>query len=183
MSEDFLDEFEDVAPANVLGAIANEIIRLRTLRKKIDDLEEEVKNLKSQEAALSCDKIPAMMDEHRISQLKTDDGFTVTIKEDFYCGIPKDAEKRREAFAFLNATQGGELIKDELVIIDPDESFIEMAAQSGAQVTRELTVNTNSLKSFFKEKLGMKKGSVASMAITEIPSVFNPFLRRDTIIS
>jgi hypothetical protein len=179
---DFLEDFEQVAPPTVLGEIANYIVELKKLRRKIEEKEEELKAAKAEEARLSCETIPRLFEQHRVSQLVDDSGAKVSIKEDVYCSIPEDPAKQKEALKFLTNNGGGRLIKDTLIVEDPEEAVISLLVNNETEYTRKSAVNTNSLKAFFKEQLGIKKGSTAKLSFTDVPPVFNLFVRKDTKI-
>ncbi len=79
---------------------------------KIEQLEEALKNKKSQEDKLSGDVIPTLMQEMGLKSAEMEDGSKVDITEAFHCRIPKP--RTEEAYEYLRDNNLGDLIKNQV---------------------------------------------------------------------
>ena len=83
---------------------------------------------------------------------------------------------------FLIKQGGGGLIKDKLQVEDPTISLMEKLEAEGAQYERSQDVNTGSLKAFMRGLLGLKKNTVATIEVADIPKELNLYVYRETQI-
>ena len=69
------------------------------IEERIDLLEKELKETKAELRAVAEDQLPAAMAEHNISELKLEDGSTISVSKFYSASIPKD--RQEEAFGWL----------------------------------------------------------------------------------
>ena len=77
---------------------------------------------------------------------------------------------------------GDNLIIQELKVEEPELSLFEYLQEEGIPFFNEHKVNTNSFKAFLNAKLGLKKGSLQELEISDIPKEVNPFIYKETKI-
>jgi len=179
----FLEEPGTEISANELSQLTALAQTLVDVRVKIASLEESLAVEKELEKKLSEVEIPAFMTKLSVNELALNSGARITIKEELYAAVPKDATKRMIAMDWLSAHGGGELIKDVLTVQDPEERIIEELEAVGATYERNKDVNTNSLKAFFKEALGLKKGSTARITLNDVAKELNVYIQRVTKVA
>ena len=66
---------------------------------------------------------------------------------------------------------------------EPEKHIIVYLREKAVPFESKLTVNTNSFKAFLSEKLGMKKGSLQTLEIQDVPKEANPFIYKETKLS
>lgn len=182
MSDNFLETVEPEEKATALGQVMAPIQRLIELRKTIAEKEDELSDLNAQERLLSREEIPAILLQHGLSSLDLANGLRVTIKEELDVSLPKNEEGRKIVLKWLSEKGGADLIKDSLTMTDPDQDIRDILADRGIIFEERKDVNTMSFKAWFRRALGMTKGSIASVAITDVPAEANLFLYKKTEI-
>lgn len=168
---------------DILAELGNKVKRLVQKRKDIAFIEEKLKEAKKEEATMSNEEIPTLLLSRGLSSIRLDTGEKIDIIEKLFVGVPKDKTKRSVIFKFLVENEGKYLIKKELTVEEPEEHIIEYLRKKGIPFVNELNVNTNSFRAFLSAKLGMKKGSLPTMELHEIPKEANPFILKETKIS
>jgi hypothetical protein len=180
---EFLEEEAKKAPGKTaMDEIMEFVDALIIIRGEIDVLEESLKQAQKTEQRLSGDLIPTYMAANGLEELRLANGKHVKVKEDVKASIPKDPLKRDAALSWLFENGGGDLVKDELRVLDPDAEFIEMLKKEGVEFERDQTVNTMSLMAWFREALGIKKGSVARIELSQVSPNMSLFVYRKTTI-
>lgn len=180
MDQSFLTE--NLSKEN-LYELSGKLRQLKSLRKEIDLLESKLKNVKKLEEKLSCEEIPGFLYQYGIQGLTLDNGAQLKIKESIYVSLPKnDLAKRGRFLDWLKENGGEYLIKETLTINEPQEKVVKELSDSNIPFVLKDDVNTNSLKAFFNDVLGMKKGSQCRLELTDIPEEFNLFIKKETTI-
>ena len=95
-----------------LSDVSSKIKELLGIEAEIEQLEEALKNKKSQKDKLSGDVIPTLMQEMGLKSAEMEDGSKVNIDEAFHCRIPKP--RTEEAYEYLRDNNLGDLIKNQV---------------------------------------------------------------------
>ena len=181
MSDDvsFMDE-ESTQPT-ALEEVMNAVNMLREQRATIADMEATLAEAKKIEEKLSMELIPSMLDNNGVSSIKLDNGVEVSVKEDVRASVPKDTARKANALKWLSEQGAGSLIKDIVTIEDPSKELLDYL-DAGVSYARDRDVNAASLAAWFREKFGLKKGTVASMEQADVSPDVSCFRYRKTTI-
>lgn len=161
MGDLFEDMFDDVAAlkdvntdtAKNLSALVRD---LRNVESRIEDVEEELKNLKQQKHKLSTELIPMLMAEMGVDRLDVD-GLTVTTKLQVHASIP--AERKDEAFAWLRSNGLDDIIKNDVVVSfgkgedNVAGDVVGLLQDRGFDPQTKTYVHPSTLKAFVKERV------------------------------
>tara|TARA_R110000824_G_scaffold363452_2_gene551435 strand:- start:897 stop:1460 length:564 start_codon:yes stop_codon:yes gene_type:complete len=142
--------------AQTLGALCQDLVdaeaEVEVTKKLLLEQQEKVLDIKRVQ-------IPEWMADKNLSQLKLNDGSSITV-ENFY-GIsippPKDLDKRAEAYQWLRDNNLGDLIKNEISArFGRNEDgkaveFSKLATANGYEVEQALSVASATLKATLKE--------------------------------
>ena len=101
------------------------------IEQRVADLEAELKTAKSDLKAIAEDQLPAAMAEHNISELKLEDGSSISVSTFYSASIPKD--RSDEAFTWLVDNKFGDLIKNQVATI-----FVRGQEEQAEQFASEL---------------------------------------------
>lgn len=116
------------------------------------------RQLKDVKDAIDCiikKDLPAALAQAGVSKVTTEEGLTVSVKQEVFCSISKtDLEARKEAFDWLRQQGAGELITDQVIIDNMSQEDMEAAAQRYT-LQHKQDVNANSLKAFMRKGLGI----------------------------
>jgi hypothetical protein len=151
------DQAESITQTNDAASLAEQVVKLKNVEDQIKIAEENLKQLKKQEEALSGEVIPTMMTEMNISTMKLADGSAIEIKPVYGASIP--VAKKEEAFKWLRDNGLGDLIKNEVTVSfgrNEDNKAAEyavLAQGQGYQPTQKLKVEPMTLKALVRERL------------------------------
>jgi len=126
------------------------------VEQRVADLEAELKTAKSDLKAIAEDQLPAAMAEHNISELKLDDGSSISVSTFYSASIPKD--RADEAFTWLVDNNFGDLIKNQVATNfvrgqeEQAEQFASELAGRGMPVNTKKWVEPMTLKAWVREK-------------------------------
>lgn len=126
------------------------------VEQRVADLEAELKTAKSDLKAIAEDQLPAAMAEHNISELKLDDGSSISVSTFYSASIPKD--RADEAFTWLVDNNFGDLIKNQVATNfvrgqeEQAEKFASELAGRGMPVNTKKWVEPMTLKAWVREK-------------------------------
>ena len=126
------------------------------LESRISDLEEDLKQAKRELREVAEDQLPAAMAEHNITELKLEDGSSISVSKFYSASIPKD--RADEAFRWLVDNDYGDLIKNQVATNfvrgqeEKAEEFASELAGRGMPVNTKKWVEPMTLKAFVKEK-------------------------------
>mgnify|MGYP003110177014 FL=1 len=126
------------------------------IEQRVADLEAELKTAKSDLKAIAEDQLPAAMAEHNISELKLDDGSSISVSTFYSASIPKD--RSDEAFTWLVDNRFGDLIKNQVATNfvrgqeEQAEQFASELAGRGMPVNTKKWVEPMTLKAWVREK-------------------------------
>lgn len=163
-----------------LGVLASALVQVRN---DVENLENELKNLREQERKISREEIPSLLLSNNLSMIKLDDGNQIEVVENLSVSLPKrDLEKRRKVLSWIADHGGIDIIRDEVVVEDPERELVDYLKSKKIPYERKPDIHHQSLKTFFKNKLGLTKGSLAEIELGEIPEEVNLYLYKETKI-
>ena len=166
---DFESVSEELSTVNETGL--SQVSRLAQmqlrLQQKVALLESELKDAKKSVREIAEDQLPAAMSEHNITELKLEDGSSITVKTFYSASIPKD--RSNEAFQWLVDNNFGDLIKNQV-----STSFVRGQEEQAEQLANELaerqmSVNTKkwvepmTLKAFARDQTEQGKNIPADL--------------------
>jgi hypothetical protein len=126
------------------------------IERRIEDLEAELKQAKQDHRAIAEDQLPAAMAEHNITELKLEDGSSISVGKFYSASIPK--ERAEEAFRWLVDNGYGDLIKNQVATNfvrgqeEQAEQFANELADRGMPVNTKKWVEPMTLKAFVKDQ-------------------------------
>ena len=160
--------------------VAVEVGKLATVLsdkdKEIEAAELKLKNLKAERLKLATEVIPTIFKANNIMGLDLNDGSKVSIEEHLVVQLIKDEKRRALALAWLENNGGEDLIKSVLTIDDPSVALLEALNNSGVLYSMSKDVNTNSVKAWLREKLGLKDGYIATLEQKDVPKEFGLYI-------
>jgi hypothetical protein len=181
----FMSEPDAAFPTTALDEVMKGVNLLRTVRERIIRMELKVAEVKAAEDKLSKEIIPALLDAHHVTTITLDnkgEPVTVTVKEDVKASVPEDVVRRANGLKWLTEKGAGALIADTLTLEDPTEELIQFMQEKGISYQRDRTVTGNRLAAWFREKFGIKKGTVATMEKAEVSPDISCYRYRKTEI-
>ena len=162
---DILDKSENIK------SLSNEVQKMESLAKEIEDIEENLKKKKKDLDVISAEVIPTMMSEMGLSQLKLMDGSMIDVKP-FYNATITVANKE-SAFNWLRQNGLGDIIKNEMVVSfgrgedNKAAQYAELAKSQGLQPAQKLKVAPMTLKALVRQRI-----EAGQEMPTEIFSIF-----------
>lgn len=177
MSDSFLDDFKDES-TSALQEVMQYVDTLDTLDEDIASLEEQLTEKRSLYDEISKLTLPTLLAQNGLDELKLSNGKKLRIKEDVFVAVPKSEEGRKVALAWLSSQGGADLIKENVTVEEPTDDLKNYLRVKNFTFEDITAVNTNSLKAWFKRKLGMTKGSIQELDLNEVPKEMNLFIER-----
>lgn len=110
--------------------------------------------------------IPSEMHSCGVNSISLASGGTLSIKHNFYCQPNKNAEDRRKIVEWLRAHNGGHIVEHDATVSAKD---MDKLSEAGVPFIENTSVNTQRLKSFLKDGIGVTSG-VQQFTIDEIPA-------------
>jgi hypothetical protein len=137
--------------------LSDEVRKMDTLTKEIEDIENKLKEKKKDLDIISGEVVPTMMSEMGLSQLKLMDGSIIDVKP-FYNATITQANKEA-AFNWLRKNGLGDIIKNEIVVSfgrgedNKAAEYAELAKGQGLQPAQKLKVEPMTLKALVRERI------------------------------
>lgn len=162
---DILDKSENIK------SLSNEVQKMESLSKEIEDIEENLKKKKKDLDVISGEVIPTMMSEMGLSQLKLMDGSQIDVKPFYNATIT--VANRESAFNWLRQNGLGDIIKNEVVVSfgrgedNKAAEYAELAKGQGLQPAQKLKVEPMTLKALVRQRI-----EAGQEMPTEIFSIF-----------
>jgi hypothetical protein len=162
---DILDKSENIK------SLSNEVQKMESLVKEIEDIEENLKKRKKDLDVISAEVIPTMMSEMGLSQLKLMDGSMIDVKPFYNATIT--VANRESAFNWLRQNGLGDIIKNEMVVSfgrgedNKAAEYAELAKSQGLQPAQKLKVEPMTLKALVRQRI-----EAGQEMPTEIFSIF-----------
>ena len=151
-SKDFLDTVE-------VTTIAQECINLKKIEDEIAELEERLKDKKSDADHISSKVIPELLAEQGLSEIKLADGSKVSVRKEFRATLPKDEVRRDAAYKWLRDQGLGDIIKNNVSVTfgkgedDKAQSLIDLAVDNGYEPNQKSDVAWNTLTALYEERV------------------------------
>ena len=150
------DQLERVNDSGLLS-IADCCQRLVDLENEASTLEEQLKHTKEEMLSIKQEKIPAIMQEKNLTQLKLNDGSAIEIRNFYGISVPRDPDQRATAYQWLRDNNLGDIIKNEISArFGRNEDgkaleFSKLATANGYEVQQDLKVEPMTLKATLRE--------------------------------
>jgi len=180
---DFLNDVETKDEGSILEAeLGRYVAELLDAQRLVAEAEQLLKEREKVLRKLDEEVLPDIMARAGVDLIGTPYG-NLVLKEDLKARIPSDPFARERALEWLREHNAEALIKSEVVISETEdqkisEELIDSLRRMGLSFSKSEAVNTNSLAAFFRELLGIKKGSIATMQSDEIPPEFSLYRYR-----
>lgn len=184
---EFLNDMSNQA-GGLTSALENELtLHIAALQDALESValaEAQLDTAKEVLRKLQEEVIPNALDSAGLSELRmSKTGMVVFVKEDLRCGVPKDEIKAGKCFQFLTEHGGKDIIKNQVTIPEINnqvinDNLLDKLSALEIYYENDRTVNTNTLKAWFREQLGMKAGCHQTLEPSEVPKEFNLFRQR-----
>jgi len=145
-------------------------------------VETELKTIKERRLTLERESIPDLLHQHGLSDIRLKDGRQIIVKTDLTARMPVDPVNRQVVLNWIENNGGAGIIHDVLVLEEPSENLIEGLLERGEDFSRKEEVNAATLKAYFREILGMKKGFSAVCSSSDVPQAAGLFIYNTTRI-
>lgn len=139
--------------------------RLEQLKETMLQRQAEADQAKREYEHYANNILPNLMFSAGVDSIKLTDGHLLSVKRAYYCSPNKNADDKKVMTDWLIANGGEHLIK---TTITAGEDSITALKAANIPFAEEASVNTASLKSFLKDKLGITSG-IAQIQIEDIP--------------
>ena len=165
------DKTDILAKSENIKSLSNEVQKMESLAKEIEDIEENLKQKKKDLDVISAEVIPTMMSEMGLSQLKLMDGSMIDVKPFYNATIT--VANRESAFNWLRQNGLGDIIKNEMVVSfgrgedNKAAEYAELAKSQGLQPAQKLKVEPMTLKALVRQRI-----EAGQEMPTEIFSIF-----------
>jgi hypothetical protein len=176
---DYSDHEEKVAP-DQLALLGDLVIQLKTAVDELNDQETRLKAQQDKVKHLREKAIPELMQSIGLKDIKTLAGLRVKLREEVRASLPKDGDRRKEAFEWLR-THGHEgLVKHEILKFNKEQraladkifQVIEKATKgTPLNFNRKDDIHHQTLCAFLREQLREGK-----MSNDELP-LFGAFIQ------
>lgn len=192
MSGDVPDYSGESSPASpdLMRRLNTLVLEAARLEMEEAKLEEQAKAIKQQLRTHKEKLLPELLAEMGMTSITTKEGIHVELKDEVRVSFPKsDQDKRRRAFAYLEATGDDGLIKREFVIQygrgetswaqEFSEKLVELNVAEHATVEEEWNIHHQTLLAYLKRQIKDGKpvpledfgAFVQSMAKIKLPEV------------
>ena len=148
--------------------------------KHLAEMGEQLKKLKEKQLAAEAEAevakkafehyanvvIPSEMHSCGVNSISLASGGSLSIKHNFYCQPNKNAEDRKKIVEWLRAHNGGHIIEHDATVSADDMNKLN---ENNIPFIENTVVNTQRLKSFLKDGIGVTTG-VQQFTIEDIPA-------------
>lgn len=163
----YLDEgVAELQTSEVLADIANVGNRLRELKQRMIDTKAAADAAEKEYKHYAEVLVPMQMKAVGLDSIKLASGETLCITHNVYCEPNKNERDRAIIANWLAKYNGGHLVKQEATVAQDSLADLDAA---GIDYAVSKNINTNSLKAFIKNLLGLAKGSTKVIDVSDIP--------------
>jgi hypothetical protein len=155
---------------NVLKNLSEMGEHLRSLKVKLLEAETRHEEAKKEYEYYASSVLPMAMYNAGVDSIGLATGGTLTLDRKFRCTPNKNAEDRAIQAAWLRQHNLGSLINESALVAG---AKIEQLKQSDIPFVEVDEINTNKVKAAIVDLLGMKKGSVAQIQLSDVPDCFH----------
>jgi translation initiation factor 2 alpha subunit (eIF-2alpha) len=121
--------------------------------------------------------LPAAMQSAGVLSVTTSDGHNIEVKNKFYCNPNKNDNDRKVIGEWLKKYGAEHLIKKMALV---DGAQLDELKETGVPYVEKWDMNTNSLKAWIKDQLGLGKAGVAQISTSDIPECIH-FIQVDEV--
>lgn len=165
MSDDYDYLTMDSSDKNVLKNLSKMGEQLKTLKLRMLEAQANADAAKKEYEHYANVVLPTEMFSAGVDSLSLTSGGNITVKRNFYCQPNKNAKDRATMAAWLRENGGEYLIKSNAKVSMDDMDSLK---DNNIPFIEETDINTNSLKSFLKDKIGATTG-VQQIKVEDIP--------------
>lgn len=151
---------------DVLKNLSKMCERLKTLQINMLRKQAEADQAKKEFEHYANVVLPQEMFSVGLSSLTLSNGGQVTVQRKYYCQPNKNEEDRKIMAEWLRKNNGEHLIKS---VANVDKADIDKLKEQGIPFVEKNDINTNSLKSFLLDGLGLKSGT-QKFTVEDIPA-------------
>ena len=125
--------------------LSTEVEKLQSIKKQIEGLESQIKDLKEDEKYFSCFVIPKLMEDMNLESLKLKDGSELTVKKVYNATFK--ADKKAEGIKWLRDNGLGDIVDNNITVSfgqGEDNKAVEyasLARERGYEPTQEEKVH------------------------------------------
>ena len=138
---------------------------LRQLKEAVIEAEEALARAKKEYEHWANVILPQEMYSMGVESITLSTGGSIRLKRNFYCQPNKNAEDRKVMLDWLRAHGGSHLIVEEAQV---DTDNVPLLKQAGIPYVETSTVNTQRLKAWLKDGIGVSTGQ-QRFAIEDVP--------------
>ncbi len=164
--EEYLVQETDASVLKNLSVMGG---RLKELKLKVVETEAAYKEAQKEYDYYASSVLPMEMFNAGITSLELADGGRMTYERNYYCQPNKNVADREIIVRWLREQGGDHLIKQKASV---DGKQIPLLKDAEIPFTEIDDINTNSLKAFLKDKLGIS-GGVQQITMDEIPEAMH----------
>ena len=157
--DDMLKDSTDLLDNVEVTTIAQECVKLKQKEDEIANLEEQLKSKKAEADDIGSRVIPELLAEQGLSEIKLADGSKVSVKKEFRCTLPKDEDRREQAYKWLRDQGLGDIIKNNVFVTfgkgedNKAQQLLDLAAENGLEPQQKSDVAWATLTALFRERI------------------------------
>ena len=157
--EEMLKDSTDLLDNVEVTTIAQECVKLKQKEDEIANLEEQLKSKKAEADDIGSRVIPELLAEQGLSVIKLADGSKVSVKKEFRCTLPKDEDRREQAYKWLRDQGVGDIIKNNVFVTfgkgedNKAQQLLDLAAENGFEPQQNSDVAWNTLTALYQERI------------------------------
>ena len=138
---------------------------LKALKARVVEAEDALAQAKKEYEHWANQVLPQEMYAMGVESLTLSSGGSIFLKRNFYCQPNKNAEDRKVMLDWLREHGGAHLIVEEAQV---DTENVQKLKDAGIPYVETSTVNTNKLKAWLKDGIGVSSGQ-QRFTIDEVP--------------
>jgi hypothetical protein len=150
---------------NVIKHVSEMCEHLKQLKIKMVEAEALFESAKKEYEHYANTVLPNEMFNAGIVDMTLVTGGRVTVEHNYYCQPNKNDDDMAVMAEWLNAHGGGHLVKEQCLVDKLDANKLD---DNNIPHIDKRSINTNSLKAFLKDKLGLSNGT-QQINIDDIP--------------
>jgi hypothetical protein len=161
----------------VLGNLKAMADHLKLLADRVLEAEVIFKQAQQEYDTYRFQTLPAAMQSAGVMSVTTSDGHSIEVKIKFYCNPNKNDADRMIIGKWLKEHGAEHLIKKQAIV---DGTQLDTLKATGVPYVEKWDMNTNSLKAWIKDQLGLGKAGMAQISTSDIPECIH-FIQVDEV--
>lgn len=174
---DFL--MDQTVSSAMIADVKEKVKILKLLYAKMLGAEAAYKHAQEEYEHYKATVVIAAMTNTGMTVLQDDEGNFIKLESKYYCQPNKNDEDRLKIQAWLKEQGAEDLFKHEGLV---DAAQYKKLEENGIPFADKIDVNTNKLKAWLMDQCGFKKGSVARIALTDIPECIHFDVKQEVIV-